>query len=195
MLVLGNILLIGLPLIPFALLGVWIAWTYNGLVRRRQFVKEAWSAIDTELQRRHDLVPNLVETVKGHAAHESGLFEAVATLRNRAAADRAGSADASQQAVDEQELTVAVGKLITVAEAYPDLKASDRFADLQRELSETETRISKARRFYNANVEKLNTAVASVPTNVVAGVFGFRKAAYFEAEDRSTPHVDFGDRS
>jgi LemA protein len=164
---------------------------YNGLIRLRNVVQESWRQIDGELNRRHDLIPNLVETVKGYASHERATFEAVTNARAAAAAP--GSTPA-QQAQQENVLTQALGRLFAVAEAYPDLKANQNFLDLQRQLAETEDRIAASRRFYNANVRSLNTKVETVPSNIVAGMFHIERAEYFEAEDpqvRAAPSVSF----
>ena len=176
------------------LLGVliWAVSTYNGFVRLRNLVQEAWRQIDVELHRRHDLIPNLIETVKGYAAHERGVFEDVTAAR--AAASQPG-ATPGQQAAQENDLTQALGRLFAVAEAYPQLRASENFLALQRELTNTEDRIAAGRRFYNANVRDLNTKVESFPSNVIAGMFHFVRAEYFEVSDpqvRTVPVVDFG---
>jgi LemA protein len=174
------------------LVGVALVVSYNRFVSQRNLVAESWRQIDVELHRRHDLIPNLVETVKGYASHERGVFDAV--TQARAAAVSPGSSPAAQ-AQQEGVLGQALGRLFAVAEAYPDLKASTNFLELQKQLTETEDRIAAGRRFYNANVRALNTRVESFPSNVVAGTFGFKKAEYFEVEDvaiRSAPTVDFG---
>lgn len=171
---------------------IWGVATYNGFVRLRNLVQEAWRQIDVELTRRHDLIPNLVETVKGYAAHERGVFDDVS--RARAAASGGGQSPA-QQAASENVLTQALGRLFAVAEAYPVLRASENFQQLQAELTNTEDRIAAGRRFYNANVRTLNTKVESFPSNLVAGAFGFVRAEYFETEDpavRAAPQVSFG---
>jgi len=173
------------------LVGIWVAVTYNGFVRLRNLVQESWRQIDVELHRRHDLIPNLVETVKGYAGHERGTLEAVTKARTVAAAPGSTPAEQAQQ---ENMLTGALRQLFAVAEAYPDLKANTNFLDLQRQLAETEDRIAAGRRFYNANVRTLNTKVQSFPDNVVAGMFSFKEAEYFEAEDpevRRAPEVRF----
>ncbi|MCL3863175.1 LemA family protein [Actinotalea sp. K2] len=185
-------LLIAVPIVIVVVVLLWGVATYNGFVRLRNLVQEAWRQIDVELHRRHDLIPNLIETVKGYAAHERGVFEAVTTAR--AAAAQPGSSPA-QQAAQENQLTQALGRLFAVAEAYPDLRASENFAQLQAELTNTEDRIAAGRRFYNANVRQLNTKVEQFPANVVAGMFSFTRAEYFEIEDaavRAAPRVDFG---
>jgi LemA protein len=171
--------------------GIWVAVTYNGFVRIKNLVQESWKQIDVELHRRHDLIPNLVETVKGYAGHERGTLEAVTAARSVAAAPGSTPAEQAQQ---ENILTGALRQLFAVAEAYPDLKANTNFLDLQRQLAETEDRIAAGRRFYNANVRSLNTKVQSFPDNVVAGMFHFTEAEYFEAEDpevRRAPEVRF----
>lgn len=173
------------------IVGIWLVITYNGFVKLRNIVEESWRQIDVELHRRYDLIPNLVETVKGYAAHERGTFEAVTEAR--AAAATAGSTPA-EQASQENMLTSALRQLFAVAEAYPDLKANTNFLDLQGRLTETEDRIAAGRRFYNANVRTLNTKVQTVPSNVVANLFKIKEAEYFEAEDptvRSAPEVRF----
>lgn len=171
---------------------LWGVAAYNGFVRLRNLVQEAWRQIDVELHRRHDLIPNLVETVKGYAAHERGVFDEVTRARATAAAPGSGPAE---QAAQENVLTQALGRLFAVAEAYPQLRASENFMALQGELTNTEDRIAAGRRFYNANVRQLNTRVETFPPNIIATMFGFTRAEYFEAEDpvvRAAPTVDFG---
>ncbi|HET7477819.1 MAG TPA: LemA family protein [Dermatophilaceae bacterium] len=174
------------------LLVLWAVATYNGLIKLRNLVQEAWRQIDVELKRRHDLIPNLVETVKGYAAHERGTLEDV--MKARSAAMAGGISNPADQAQSENVLTQALGRLFAVAEAYPDLKANQNFLALQQELSATEDRIAAGRRYYNANVRELNTKVESVPSNVVAGAAKIGKAEYFEAEQtaREAPSVSFG---
>jgi len=164
--------------------------TYNALVRLRQHVRESWSAIDTELKRRYDLIPNLVETVKGYAAHEKETLDAVIQARTRAVASTGSPA---QQAADEIPLVQALGRLFAVAESYPNLKANENFLGLQRELGNTEDRIQASRRFYNANVRELNTRVEVFPSNIIASMFGFHKEEFFEIEEmaRTAPKVSF----
>ena len=174
------------------LVAVALVVSYNRFVSQRNLVAESWRQIDVELHRRHDLIPNLVETVKGYASHERGVFEAVTEARAAAASPGATPAVQAQQ---EGVLGQALGRLFAVAEAYPDLKASTNFLELQRQLTETEDRIAAGRRFYNANVRALNTRVESFPSNIVASTFNFKQAEYFEVEDvaiRSAPTVDFG---
>lgn len=174
------------------LVGLWGVASYNGLIRLRNLVQEAWQQIDVELTRRHDLIPNLVETVKGYASHERETLDAV--VRARAAATAPG-ASIAQQAQQEGELSQALGRLLAITEAYPDLKANQNFVALQNELSQTEDRIAAGRRFYNANVRELNTKVETVPSNIIAGFTNIGRADYFEVENeqvRSAPQVSFG---
>ena len=175
--------------VVLVVLGLWLAATYNRLVRRRNEVQEGWAGIDVQLQRRADLVPNLVETVKGYAGHEEGVLtevtQARAGLMRAEGPAEAGAAD--------NLLEQALGKLFAVAEAYPDLKASDNFQSLQGELSTLEEEIAFARRYYNALVEKLNTAIQTFPNVLIAGPMGFERAEFFKAGDaaRTVPAVDF----
>jgi len=171
---------------------LWVVATYNSLVRIRQHCRESWSAIDTELQRRYDLVPNLVETVKGYAAHERETLQAVIEARNKAAAS---TGSPQSQANDENVLVGALKNLFALSEGYPDLKASANFLQLQEELANTEDRIQAARRFYNANVRDMNTRVEVFPSNMIARAFSFAKEEFFEIEDagiRATPSVKLG---
>jgi LemA protein len=165
--------------------------SYNRLVRLRNHVASAWSQIAVQLTRRHDLIPNLVETVKGYAAHERQTLEAVVQARNTAvAAQQAGPAS---QAQAENVLTGALRQLFALSEAYPDLKANDNFLNLQTELASTEDRISLARQSYNDTVMTYITKVQSFPSNMIATMFGFKTPEYFEAEQGSTdvPKVQF----
>lgn len=174
------------------IIAIWAVAMYNRLVRLRNLVQEAWRQIDVELHRRYDLIPNLVETVKGYAAHERGVFEEV--TQARAAAATPGSSP-GQQARHEDMLSNAIGRLFAVAEAYPQLRAAENFVQLQNELTNTEDRIAAGRRFYNANVRTLNTKVEVFPSNIVAGMFNFVRAEYFEVTDpaaRQRPTVSFG---
>lgn len=171
--------------------GIAVVVSYNRFVRQRNLVEESWRQIDVELHRRYDLIPNLVESVKGYAAHERGTFEAVTAAR--AAASTPGSTPA-EQAQQENLLTGALRQLFAVAEAYPQLRASEQFTQLQTQLTETEDRIAAGRRFYNGNVRAMNTRVESFPSSIVANLFGFKRAEYFEADDptvRSAPQVNF----
>jgi len=164
---------------------------YNGLIKLRNLVQEAWRQIDVELKRRHDLIPNLLETVKGYAAHEKGTLEGVMQARSAAMSGGQTPAAAAQS---EGMLSQALGRLFAVAEAYPDLKANVNFLSLQQELSSTEDRIAAGRRYYNANVRELNTKVESVPSNIVAGLAKIGREEYFESEgvEREVPSVSFG---
>lgn len=173
---------------------LWVALAYNALVRIRQQVRESWSGIDTELKRRYDLIPNLVQTVKGYAAHEREVFEAVTEARSRAAASTGG---ADTQSRDETQLVASMNRLLAVAEGYPELKASANYRDLQKELANTEDRIQSVRRFYNANVRDLNTRIEVFPSNIIASLFGFRPEQFFEVERsaiRRAVDVNFTDQ-
>ena len=174
-----------------ALIGFVIS-LYNALVRARQTAEEAWSGIDVQLKRRADLIPNLVETVKGYASHERGTLEEVVEKRNKAQSVAAN--DVAGRAQAEGELTQALGRLFALSEAYPDLKANQNFADLQASLEKTESEIQMARRYYNGAARDLNIKVESFPSNIIAGQFGFQKRDYFEIEepgDRAVPNVSF----
>ena len=169
---------------------LWFFGAYNGLVRMRQEVKNAWSQIDVQLKRRHDLIPNLLEAVKGYMGHERQTLENVIKARQQAV-DASALKDKIQA---ENFLTQTLRSLFAVSERYPDLKANQNVMALQEELTSTENRISFARQFYNDQAMRLNTAVESVPTNVVAGTTGFAKAEFFEIEDtahRAAPAVKF----
>lgn len=175
------------------LLGVVAAWAiavYNGLVRKRNMVEEAWSGIDVQLKRRTDLIPNLVSTVKGYAAHEKGTLEEVVRLRSLAQNAHGVGETAQAQGL----LGAALGKLFALAESYPDLKANANFAQLQATLGEIEDQIQLSRRYYNGAARDLNIAVESFPSNLIAGRFGFAKAEFFELEntaERAVPTVAF----
>ncbi len=160
------------------LLALWVVFAYNRFITLVNRAKEAWSDIDVQLKRRYDLIPNLVSTVKGYAAHESGAFEKV--TKARAAAMGAGNLAEKSQA--ELGLTGALKSLFAVAEAYPDLKANANFLELQRELSDTENKIQAARRFYNSTVMDLNTSIETFPNNLIASFFKFAKLEFFELE-------------
>jgi LemA protein len=178
-----------------ALLVFYVVGAYNGLVRLRQHVRESWSAIDTELRRRYDLIPNLVETVKGYASHERETLEAVIAARNTAVAS---TGTPQQQARDENALVGALRQLFAVVEAYPDLKANTNFLDLQRQLANTEDRLQASRRFYNANVRALNTRIEVFPSNLIASAFHFSQEEFFEIEDaaaREAPQVSFAQQN
>ncbi len=161
---------------------LWLIGTYNGLVRLRNHCRESWSGIDTELKRRYDLIPRLVEVVKGYAKHEREVFERVAQARSTAVNSNGSPAS---QARDENALVGAMKGLFAVVERYPDLKASGHFLALQAELVNTEDRIAAARRFYNANVRDFNTRREVFPANLLAGLFKFEREEFFEVEDRT----------
>lgn len=178
--------LVGALAIVGAVVGLFLFFmigTYNRLVVLRQNVRESWSAIDTELRRRYDLIPNLVEVVKGYATHERQTLEDVVKARNAAVDLVSSHASPESLAASEKALSGALRQVFALSEAYPQLQANENFQSLQKELSETETRISQARRFYNANVREMNTAVESFPTVLVAGTFGFRGQLYFGIDD------------
>jgi LemA protein len=164
---------------------------YNRFIRQRNLVQESWRQIDVELTRRHELIPNLVETVKGYAAHERAVFEAVSQARAAAMSPGAGPAAQAQQ---ENVLSAAIGRLVAVGEAYPDLKANQGFVALQAQLAETEDRIAAGRRFYNGNVRAYNTRIETIPSSIVAGIHHFTRAEYFETDDpavRAPVNVSF----
>ncbi len=163
-------------LIIFAVIVFWLITTYNRLVTLRNRAKEAWSDIDVQLKRRYDLIPNLVETVKGYAAHEREVFEKVTEARTRAM----GAQTMKEKGEAENFLSSTLKSLFAVTENYPDLKASTNFLELQRELSDTENKIQAARRFYNGNVRDMNISVESFPANLIASSFGFKKMEFFE---------------
>lgn len=158
---------------------LWLISIYNSLVRSRYQVREAWSDIEVQLKRRYDLIPNVVETVKGYAAHEKSVLESVTKARTQAM----GAKTAEEHAQAENMLTNTLKTLFAVAESYPDLKANANFLDLQRELADTENKIQAARRFYNGNVRDYNTAIESFPSNLLARAFGFIKKDFFELEE------------
>ncbi|MBB3383064.1 MULTISPECIES: LemA family protein [Rhizobium] len=174
------------------LAALYVVFAYNGLVRARQVAEEAWSGIDVQLKRRADLIPNLVETVKGYAGHERQTLEEVVELRNKAQAVPSGDVAARGQA--EGLLSQALGRVIALAEAYPDLKANTNFLELQRSLEGVEGEIQMSRRYYNGAARDLNVKVETFPNNLIAGPFGFTKKAYFEISneaDRAVPTVKF----
>lgn len=184
-------MIVGLVLLAVGfVLALWWFGTYNRLVRMRQEVKNAWSQIDVQLKRRHDLIPNLVEAVKGYMAHERQTLENVIKARTQAI----NATNLKDRAAAENFLTQTLRSLFAVAERYPDLKANQNVLALQEELTSTENRISFARQFYNDQTMRLNTAVETVPTNVVAGATGFGKAEFFQIDDpahRDAPAVKF----
>ena len=170
---------------------LFFVFTFNNVIRFRNRVDSAWSQISVQLQRRHDLIPNLIETVKGYAAHEATTLEAVTAARTGAV--QAQQAGPAQQAQAENVLSGALRQLFALSESYPDLKANQNFLQLQEELTSTEDRIAYARQFYNDSVQKYNTRIQTFPTVVIAGMFNFTKREFFEAEQGSTevPKVQF----
>jgi LemA protein len=183
-------LYIALAVVVVLLIAVIVS--YNRFVRQRNLVQESWRQIDVELRRRHDLIPNLVETVKGYAAHERTVLQNVVEARTAAVGAGGGVA---AQAQAESQLAGSLRGLFAVAENYPDLKAAGPFQQLQAQLAETEDRIAAGRRFYNGNVRALNTRVEAFPSSLIASTFGFSKAEYFEVDEpevRDAVQVDFG---
>ncbi|MFA4817857.1 MAG: LemA family protein [Parcubacteria group bacterium] len=171
-------------LIVLAVILAWLIAVYNGLIRLKNRVDEAWSDIDVQLKRRYDLIPNLVNTVKGYAAHERELFEKVTEARARAM----GAGTAQDKAQAENMLSNTLKSLFAVAEAYPDLKANQNFLELQRELTDTEDKIQASRRFYNGNVRDFNIKIQVFPNNLIAGMLNFAKREFFEtAEEQKEP--------
>ena len=170
---------------------LFVILTYNGLVALRNHIRDAWGNIDTELKRRYDLIPNLVATVKGYAAHEKEIFERVTQLRAQCLA-RQGAV--REQAAHESQLVDALQKLLAVVENYPQLKADQHFLELQRELVNTEDRIQVARRFFNGNVRDYRNKCETFPSNIIAGMFGFESQDYFSVSPsvREVPNTDFG---
>lgn len=189
----GTVILI-VVLVVVAVIVIWAVTAYNGLVTLRNRVRNGWAQIDVQLKQRADLIPNLVETVKGYAGHESSVLTEVTRARAGVVA-AANDPDATtvQRATAENALSNALVNLRATAEAYPDLKADSNFMDLQNKLSELEQKIAYARQFYNDVVLKFNTSIEKVPTNIIAGMFHFTQAQYFEAadSDRSVPQVKF----
>jgi LemA protein len=183
--------MIGYIVLGVAVLALlWAIGMYNGLVRRRNMVAEAWSGIEAQLKRRADLIPNLVETVKGYAAHERTTFDELARLRS---ASQTGQ-DVAQRAVTEQAITAAIGRIMAVAEAYPQLRASENFQSLQKDLAEIEDQIQLARRYYNGAVRNFNVMIEQFPSNLIASSFTFAKAPFFgieNAAERGLPKVAF----
>jgi LemA protein len=174
-------------------IGGWAIWAYNRFISFENRVEEAWADIDVQLKRRYDLIPNLIDTVKGYAKHEKETFERVTQMRAQA---MEGGGDAAQQAQQENMLTDALKSLFAVAENYPDLKANENFLELQRELTDTENKIQAARRFYNGNVRDMNTALETFPQNIIGSAFSFTQKEYFELEEESDARepvdVNFG---
>lgn len=177
-------------LVILGLIVIWFVFTFNKLIKLKNRAKEAWADIEVQLKRRHNLIPNLVETVKGYAAHERGVLEKVTEARTRAM----GAQTAREKQEAENILTQTLKSLFAVVENYPDLKASANFLELQRELRDTEDKIQAARRFYNTNVRDLNIAIQSFPSNIIAKLFGFKKMEFFEIEEagiKEVPKVEF----
>jgi len=170
------------------LAALWLIGLYNNLVKKNIHVDEAWSDIDVQLKRRYDLIPNLIETVKGYAAHESQVLQSVISARSKASSMDIDLKNASAEQMAEfsaaqDGLSGALGKLFALSEAYPDLKANENFLELQKEISDTENKIQAARRFYNATVRALNTAILSFPANLIAHKFGFSSREFFDLSD------------
>jgi LemA protein len=177
-----------LLLIPIAII-LWLVAVYNGLIKLKNRTDEAWSDIDVQLKRRYDLIPNLINTVKGYAAHEKEVFEKVTEARTRAM----GAGTAVDKAQSENMLSGALKSLFAVSENYPDLKANQNFLELQRELTDTDDKIQAARRFYNTNVRDFNIKIELFPNNLIAGILNFTKREFFGAEEgeRAVPQVQF----
>lgn len=176
-------------LLAVVIFGGWLVAVYNGLITRRNRVDEAWSDIDVQMKRRYDLIPNIVESVKGYAKHEEGVFTKVTQARAAAM----GAQTPAEHAAAENMLSQTLKSLFAVAEAYPQLQAAGNFLDLQRNLTDAEDKIQASRRFYNANVRDYNTTLQVFPTNLVAGTFGFTKRDFFDAPDivNEAPSVKF----
>jgi LemA protein len=185
-----GVIIIWILLAIVVVIGLYVMVTYNGLVSLRNKIENAWAQIDVQLKRRYDLIPNLVETVKGYASHERETLEAVVQARN-VAMSASGPHD---QAAAENMITGALKSVFALSEAYPDLKANTNFLNLQEELTGTEGRIAYARQYYNDSVVRYNTKIQTFPANTIAGRFGFSEREYFEAEDesRGPVAVDFG---
>ena len=182
----GGLILLALVVLA----GLWAVSMFNGLVRRKNIVAEAWGGIEAQLKRRADLIPNLVETVKGYASHERETFDELARLRSAGQ----GQADIAQRAQTEQAITAAIGKVMAVAEAYPELKASANFQSLQKDLADIEDQIQLARRYYNGAVRDFNVMIEQFPSNLVANFGAFKPAPFFQIDnesDRAVPKVTF----
>jgi LemA protein len=174
------------PIVILVVIGLYVLGIYNGLVTTRVRVKESWSGIDVQLKRRANLIPNLVETVKGYAKHEKSVFENVTKARS----SLMGAKTAKDAAEADNILTGALKSLFAVAEAYPELKANENFKSLQEELSDTETKIAASRQFYNTNVMDFNTKIQIFPNSVIAGAFRFEPAVFFEAKEEDKKKVE-----
>jgi LemA protein len=181
--------LVYILLAVLVILALWLIGVFNGLIKLRNRTDEAWSDIDVQLKRRYDLIPNLINTVKGYAKHEEGVFTEVTKARSQAMQAQS----ASEHAKAENMLTDTLKSLFAVAENYPDLKASENFLHLQQELVDAEDKIQAARRFYNGNVRDFNTKMQVFPSNLVAGMMGFKKYDFFDApeEVQAVPEVKF----
>ncbi len=194
----NAVVVIIIILVIVAIIALVAMGSYNGFVKSRNLIQESWRQIDVELNRRYELLPNLVETVRAFASHERNTLEDVTRLRTQAqqVSHQDGSMPSQARSDVEEQLSGAVRNLIVSVEAYPDLKSNSNFLELQQQLAETEDRIAAGRRFYNANVRVYNTKIDSVPSNVIAGMFKFEKATYFEVNDpsvRQAPSVSFGE--
>lgn len=176
-------------IIVVAVIVLWIIAVFNSLIRLKNRTNEAWSDIDVQLKRRHDLIPNLIETVKGYAAHERQLFEKVTEARTKAISAQG----VEEKGKAENILSGTLKSLFAVAENYPQLKANENFLQLQTELSDTENKIQAARRFYNGNVRDLNIRIETFPSRIIAGMLGFKQREFFEAEEgeKAVPEVRF----
>lgn len=184
---LGSLITLGVVV----LIGLWAVGAYNRLVRLRNLVAEGWSGIEAQLKRRFDLIPNLVETVKGYATHERTTLEDLTKARTSAGAQ---SSDPATRGAAEAQISAMIGKVFAVAEAYPELKASANFQSLQQSLADVEDQIQLSRRYYNGTVREFNTTIEQIPTNVIAGVGGFKQAAFFQVDneaERAAPKVSF----
>jgi LemA protein len=193
-----TIVVIIIILVIVGLIALIAMGSYNGFVKQRNLIQESWRQIDVELNRRYELIPNLVETVRAYAGHERNTLEDITRLRSQAQqlSQAEGGLPSQQRADVEAALSGAVRGLMVSVEAYPDLKSNVNFLELQKQLTETEDRIAAGRRFYNANVRVYNTKVESVPSNILANIFKFEKATYFEVNDptvRQAPDVSFGE--
>lgn len=191
---------IGILVVVVVVLAVYVIFAYNKFVKLTQRAKEAWADIDVQLKRRYDLIPNLVETVKGYASHEKETLDAVTSARAAATQTHVDPSNVTPEQIAamagaESSLTGALGRLMAISENYPDLKANTNFLELQRELSDTENKIQAARRFYNGNVRDLAIALQSFPSNIVGNMFNFKEEQYFEleenSEEREVVKVDF----
>ena len=182
--------ILGIILIVVVLIIIWLIAVYNSLIKSRNRVDEAWADIDVQLKRRYDLIPNLIETVKAYASHEKETFQKVTEARSKAMQ----AENVEEKAKAENALSETLKSLFAVAENYPDLKASQNFMQLQDELVDTENKIQAARRFYNGNVRDFNTKIQIFPTNLIAGMLGFKKYDFFQVEEeaaREAPKVKF----